>query len=137
MLSSSDKSAKTLSRRLREKGFSESAAAHSLRLLTEKGYLNEDESCRSYAISAVRSKHYGRRRIVEYLVSHGYPTDAAKHAADGIPDEDYRDALVYNIEKKCPDLAELPRAEQQKKIAALVRLGFTPGEIFDAIRKHK
>ncbi len=137
MLSSSDKSAKTLTRRLREKGFSENAASHAVGLLMKKGYLNEDESCRSYALTAVRTKHYGKRRIVEYLVSHGYPTDAAKNAAEEIPDEDYRDALLYNIEHKCPDIAEMPRAKQQKKIAALVRLGFTPGEIFNVIRKPK
>lgn len=133
MLSSSDKSARSLQRKLREKGFSEDAAVHAIEMLKKKGYLNEDESCRSYAISAVRSKHYGKRRIVEYLVSHGYSTNAAKNAAEEIPDEDYRDALIYNIRKKCPDIVSLPRPEQQKKIAALIRLGFTAGEIYKVI----
>lgn len=135
MLSSSDKSARSIEQKLKAKKFSGEAIGNTIALLKKKGYLNEDEACRNYAVSAVRSKHYGRRRIIEYLISHGYPTEAAKNAADEIPDEDYRDALRYNIEKKCPDIGDIPGSECQKKIAALTRLGFSIGEILDEIKE--
>ncbi|MBE6542112.1 MAG: hypothetical protein E7672_06655 [Ruminococcaceae bacterium] len=135
LLSASDKSSRSLERKLKEKGFSAEATSHAVNILKKKGYLNEEESCKNYALSAVRSKHYGKRRIVEYLVSHGYHTDDANAAADGIPDENYRAALIYNIERKCPDIASLTRAEQQKKIAALIRLGFSAGEVIDEIKE--
>lgn len=135
MLSSSDKSAKSIGHKLKEKKFSAEAIDYTIDVLRKKGYLNEDETCLRYALSAVRSKHYGRRRIVEYLISHGYPAESAKAAADEVSEEDYRDALRYNIEKKCPDIADLPGAERQKKIAALTRLGFSVGEILGEIKE--
>lgn len=134
-LTCSDKSAKLIGRKLKEKKFSPESIDRTIAILKKKGYLNEDEACLRYAQSAVRTKHYGKRRIVEYLVAHGYPTDAAKAAADEIPDEEYCGALKYNIEKKCPDIARLTVQERQKKIAVLTRLGFSVGEILDVIKE--
>lgn len=136
ILSMGDKSAKEIRRKLIIKGHSNEAADHAVTFLVSKGYLNEADSCIRIAESAVRTKHYGRRRIVEYLRAHGYETEAANAAADSVPDEDYREALRYQIEKKYPDAGEMDYKARQKAVAALMRQGFSAGEIIEEIKNR-
>ena len=79
------------------------------RFLAEKGYLSA---------------------VVEYVLEklRGY---------DFVNDEEYAEALRYNIEKKCPDFHSLDRNEAQKRINALMRLGFSAGEIIAELKKQK
>lgn len=135
IIGNADRSESEVARRLKQKGFSSTAVEYAVTVLKKHGYLDEDEICVRVAELQLRSKHYGRRRILTYLLSHGYKSEAAEAAVDSIPDEDYADALWYNIKKKFPNISGLDRAEQQKAIASLMRLGFGTGEIFDAIKE--
>jgi len=136
ILSSGDRSAKELVRKLTGKGFSREAAEYTVEFLAARGYLSEESACARIAEAAVRSKHYGKRRVLEYLMSHGYDASAAKNAAEAIPEEDYAEALAYQMEKKYPCAAELTRPEQQKMIAAMMRQGFSAGEVLAYVRKR-
>lgn len=137
ILSSGDRSAKELVRKLTSKGFSHEAAEYTVEFLRERGYFSEESACARIAEAAVRSKHYGKRRVLEYLMSHGYDASAAKNAAEAIPEEDYAEALAYQMEKKYPDAAELTRPEQQKMIAAMMRQGFSAGEVLAYVKEKR
>ncbi len=134
ILSAGDKSAREIRFKLTKKGFSAESADHAVQFLEKKGYLNEEQSCIRIAESAVRSKHYGKRRIIEYLRSHGYSAEASRAAADAIPDEDYREALRYQMTRKYPHANELSRDDRQKMIAAMMRQGFTAGEVIALLK---
>lgn len=130
ILSRGDKSGGAIKRKLYESGISKESAEHAVKLLEKKGYLDEDSQCRRLAEGLLRTKHYGRGRIVSYLISHGYSADKAKAAVSTLEEEDLRDALRYNISKKVTSAAEL-----QKAVASIARLGFSPGEIVSEIRR--
>ena len=137
ILASGDRSAKELTRKLTAKGYSRESAEYAVNFLTEKGYLSEESACVRIAQAAVRSKHYGKRRVLEYLMSHGYDSSAAKNAAESIPEEDYSEALRHQMEKKYPNAALMDRAGQQKMIAAMMRQGFSAGEVLGYVKGKK
>lgn len=130
-----DRSASELLRKLRSKGFSADAAEFTVRVLRKNGYLDEERICARTAEVTLKSKHYGRRRILSYLLSRGYGKSAAQIAVDSIPDEEYAAALEYTMRKKYPDWALLDRTSQQKAVASLMRSGFTTSEIFATVKK--
>jgi len=129
ILTSGDKSASAIIRKLTQKGRSKEAAEYAVELLKKRGYLNEEDACRRIADALVRSKHYGRRRVRDYLISHGYDAKTAENAAKEIPDEEIREALTYHLTRKFRNYAEMPIAERKKATASLMRLGFTYQEI--------
>lgn len=129
ILTNGDKSASAIMRKLTQKGRSKEAAEYAVELLKKRGYLNEEDACRRIADALVRSKHYGRRRVRDYLISHGYDVKTAENAAEEIPDEEIREALTYHLTRKFRNYTELPMAERKKATASLMRLGFTYQEI--------
>ena len=131
-----EKSVRELERKLRGKNLPEDAVKWAIAVLRKNGYIDEDSACARIAESAVSSKHYGRRRVLDYLLSHGYDRASAESAVNAIPEESYRAALMYNIEHKFPAIAEFDIQDRQKAVASLVRLGFTPSEIMDAVKER-
>ena len=129
MLTTGDKSASVIIRKLTRKGRSPESAQYAVELLKKRGYLNEEDACRRIAETLVRSKHYGRRRVRDYLISHGYDLETASLAAGEISDEDIRDALRYHLTRKYRDFSELSVQERKKAAASLMRLGFSWQEI--------
>lgn len=129
ILTNGDKSASAIIRKLTQKGRSKEAAEYAVELLKKRGYLNEEDACRRIAEALVRSKHYGRRRVRDYLISHGYDVRTAESAADSIPEEAVSDALGYHFTRKFRNYRELPLPERKKATASLMRLGFTYQEI--------
>jgi len=137
ILTNGDKSASAILRKLKQKGRSQEAAEYAVELLKKRGYLNETDACRRIAESLVRSKHYGRRRIRDYLISHGYDAKTAEDAVLEISGEDIRDALTYHLTRKFRGYLQMPMDERRKATAALMRLGFTFQEIRDAAHDPK
>ncbi len=137
ILSRGDKSAHELKSKLTHAGISKESAEHAVELLRRRGYIDEDAQCERIAESLLRSKKYGRGRIVTHLISHGYPAECAKNAASSLSEDDIANALQMNIEKKFPDIAEYDPADTKKAVASLMRLGFSSSEIFAEIRRLK
>ena len=135
ILTSGDKSASAILKKLTAKGRSKEAAQYAVDLLKKKGYLNEEEACRRIAETLLRSKHYGRRRIRDYLIAHGYDTANASSAAEELPDEEITAALNHHLTRKFPDYNTLPPDKRKKAAASLLRLGFTFQEIREAVRE--
>lgn len=136
VLSSGDKSTRDLTLKLRRK-FSDEAVDHAVRLMEKRGYLDEAAQCQRIAETAVRTKHHGPGRIKADLAAHGYSGKAADAAVNAIPEEDYADALAYNIDRKFPGIAEMDAADVKKAAASLMRLGFSSGAIFGEIKRRR
>mgnify|MGYP000694708102 CR=1 FL=1 len=100
------------------------------------GYLNDNKACRDTAEMLLKTKHYGRQRIVSYLVSHGFSACDAREAAAELDENELHDALIHNIERKFPDIEEMPRDKQQKAVQSLIRLGFSAGEIIKEVKNR-
>lgn len=139
LLAFSDRSRAALVRRLTERGHSREDALYAADFLEKKGLLDDGEACRRYAQSAVRSKHVGPLRIAAYLMSRGFSAEDAKAAAGSVDPEDYREALLWQIRKKCPALldspGELDAEERGKAMAALMRQGFSADGILTLLRE--
>lgn len=135
IIGGADRSTVEVARKLKAKKFSDEAIKFALSVLKKNGYLNEEANCRRIAEREIRSKHYGKRRILTYLLSHGYENVAAEEAVNSISAEEYRDALRHTVERKFPDIAELDRGDQQKAIASLMRLGFEISDILGVIKE--
>ena len=138
LLSFSDRSRTALIRRLRERGHALPAAEYAVSFLEKKGVLDDGEACLRYALSAVRSKNVGARRIEAYLISRGFSREDAVRAAKSVEPEEYRSALLRRIRKNHPELtadpAALDRSGKQKAMAALLRQGFSADEIRALLR---
>lgn len=134
LLSSSDKSARTLKRRLCEKGISPDAAEDAVEFMVRKGYLNEVRQASAYAHSAVRSKMHGKRRITRDLYGKGYDQSAIRQAVDEISEEEYAAALQKYLDKTLAKSYNVDRDQIRRIAAACERLGHSPS---DAIRYIK
>ncbi len=125
ILQSSAKSRRELARSLKQKKFSDESVKYALKYVTAKGYLDESRDCQSKAERLLRQNHYGPQRISTYLFTHGYDSSAIKTAVAGLDEEEIRAALLYNMERKFPNLKNADRNQRDKAVASLMRLGFS------------
>ena len=133
VLSYSNVSRRALVEKLRFKhriGRDEAEAA--VEYAVRRGFLDETSKACRIAESAVRSKLWGRRRIISDLYAKGYPKETAEEAAGAIPDGAYDDALKKLIDKKAKT-APQDGAEYNKLISSLIRLGHDPSAIKEAL----
>ncbi len=137
LLSLGSKSKREITRKLTSKGFSRESAEHAIKLLEKKGYINDAKSCESIADGLLRSKKYGKDRIVSYLIGHGYSAEDAKAAVSLLEEDDLSAALRHQISRKFPDIAVLPYEKQTKAIKSLMRLGFSYREIKAEIKNMR
>ncbi len=135
ILQRSGKSRRELARLLKIKKFSDDSIKYALKYVLAKGYLDEMRDCQSKAERLLHRNHYGRQRISTYLYTHGYDLDLAKYTAEMLDEDEVHDALVYNIRKKFPWIAEFDRRQREKAVASLIRLGFSTAEILTEIEK--
>jgi regulatory protein len=71
LLAAAPRSRVDLARRLRRKGFSESASERAVERMAELGYLDDAEYARQYAMARTRSKGYGPGRVRLELMKRG------------------------------------------------------------------
>ena len=136
ILSIGRKSKKTLLYKLKNKGFTSEAAEYAVNLLERKGYLCDKNTCRDTAEMLVRTKHYGRMRIISYLCAHGFTREDAGDAVRELDDDVLHDALKYNIDRKFPDIDTMQAAERRKAVQSLMRLGFSTEEIIKEVKNR-
>ncbi len=119
-------SKKSLTLKLRQRGFDAATAAEAVARLDARGYLREDDSARREAERSL-SKGWGARRIEQHLRSRGYSTEATRAAIETL-----NDALQGDLaEQACARLARRKSAappadakERQKLIGYLCRQGY-------------
>lgn len=130
LLSRRDHSEKELLRKLKEKGYSEGAEA-AVERLKQGGYVDDEHFCRLFASELVRLKGYGKRRIEQELYLKGVDREIIGNVLDEISfDSDkLSDIIKRRYLSKMTD-----EKGRQKAFNALLRLGYTYGEIRDALK---
>lgn len=103
-------------------------------IMEERGFIDEFAQAERIAKGYCRRKYWGKKRIMQELLQKGYERDAVFAAVGFITPEEYKSALQTVIERKYPDPPEDKR-EKDKRIAALLRLGYSISEISEAFRE--
>ncbi len=130
LLSRRDHSKKELLQKLREKGYSEGAEV-AVQKLCDSGYVDDERFCRLYASELVRLKGYGKMRVEQELYRKGVDRDIIYNVLEEFSFDS--DALSDIIKRKY--LSKISDEKgRQKAFNSLMRLGYTYGEIRDAIR---
>ena len=128
-----DQSARRLAGKLMAKGVDRDVAAAAVAYLTRKGYIHEESTATLRAEQGVR-KGWGPRRIYEDLRAHGFTESAAEEAMEALSEEDWEENCAAVIRKR---YGEIPydRADRQKLVAALMRLGYDSETVRGAMRR--
>ena len=126
-------SGKRLVEKLRTRGFDFEIATAATEVLTEKGYLREEEGAVREAERGL-AKLWGDRRILADLTAKGYNGGALQYAKARLQAEDSVERCVLLLRKR---RVKTPanEVEARKLFAALVRYGYTPAEIKKALQK--
>ena len=133
LLQYGDRSARRLTFQLTAKGVDRETAEAATAYLSSKGYIREGDTARLRAEQGAR-KLWGPRRIAEDLRAHGFSADAVESALDQLSDVDFGENCAMVIRKKYRTVPD-DRADRQKLIAALVRLGYDVDTARKAMRE--
>lgn len=136
MLSSSDYSRQRLIARLLHYNLPKDICERTADYMIAQGYINEEEQTKRITKFFCVRKHWGKNRIAAELMGRGYDRKVIFASLAIISDEEYYSSLMSYIEKKYPEPAE-DRDEEQKRIAALSRLGYSLSEIKRALAEVK
>ena len=131
LLSRRDHSENELMRKLKEKGYA-IGAEEAIEKLKKSGYVDDERFCRIYAAELVRIKNFGRRRIEQELIRKGVNRDTISVVLEEITFDS--DRLSDIIKKKY--LSKMNDEKSSRKaINALMRLGYSYGEIRDCLKE--
>ena len=115
-------SAGALVKKLRAKGYDLETAEAAVAYMMKKGYLNEEEQAYRLAVLAVGGKYWGRRRVIAYLRSKGYPASVCAVAIARAEEEgeiDFAAAKARLLEKYLGE-----DAAPEEKRALLYKYGY-------------
>ena len=125
-------SAKTLQRKLVQKGYDADAAQRAVDTLSERGYLQEERDAVRMAQQIMR-RGRGMRRILQELRAKGYGERALAAAREALAEEDFVQ-LCCRVARGKMRCRPSDRAESEKLAAYLMRCGFGSTEIREALR---
>lgn len=129
-----DNTAKKLSEKLRQKGFSKEAAAEAVRFCVEKRYINEEDHLRRLMEQLCDRKKYGLRRIRQEVYHKGFAEDTIKAVFDECAAElDFDAAVTERVKKLGADAFYTPE-KKKKQVSSLLRYGFSMDEINRALK---
>ena len=131
LLSYGANSRDALAVKLRRRGYDNQLARRVATELYERGYINENADAEGI-VRACLCRGYGRKRIIMKLRERGYENDVVAEVLAAFEDVDYTANCADMIRKKYKNLPT-ERAELDKLIAAMVRYGYSYGEIKGAL----
>lgn len=134
ILSGGDHSKKQLITKLVRADIDRQYAERAALIMEERAFIDEYAQAERIARMYCHRKYWGKRRIMQELLLKGYEKDAVVSAAGFITPEEYKKALMTVIERKYPSPPE-DKKEKDKRIAALLRLGFSLSEIMEGFRE--
>lgn len=121
ILGAGDNTARTLQRKLRERGFSEEASAYAVSRLTEEGYLKENEMLlRQLAIFAKRM--WGKGKFLPALLAKGFSREEIEAALLQAEEE----GVYRACEVKEALLTRYAPKDEAERRALLYKNGFRP-----------
>lgn len=131
LLSYGANSRHSLALKLRRRGYDKQLAEDVADELYRRGYINECADAEG-VIRACLVRKYGKKRIIMKLHERGYENKVICEAFCAFENVDYTANCAELIRKKYKCLPE-ERAELDKLIGALVRYGYSYGEIKGAL----
>ena len=84
ILSYADNSRRSLCLKLLRKGYSKDTARSAVEECVRLGYIREDEQLKRAVVREANTSLYGRRRIIDKLLSHGYSLGVINEVIDGL-----------------------------------------------------
>ncbi len=133
ILSFGDNNMFSLKVKLMRRGFSPQVADETVRLVSEKGYVRE-ENVAAAEVKKCISKLWGKNRIVAQLRSKGFDSVSIEKAMLLVENTDFAENCYTLAAKKFGSVPEELK-ERQKMAASLARYGYSPDEIKSAMRK--
>lgn len=135
LLAFGDNTAKKLSEKLRQKGFSRDAAAEAVRFCVEKRYIDEEDQLKRLMELLCEKKKYGLRRIRQEVWQKGFSEEIVKsHFEEFAAALDF-DAAVYDRIKRLGADAFSTPEKKKKHVSSLLRYGFSMDEINGALKQ--
>ena len=135
LLAFGDNTAKKLSEKLRQKGFSRDAAAEAVRFCVEKRYIDEEDQLKRLMELLCEKKKYGLRRIRQEVWQKGFSEEIVKSHFEEFAAELDFDAAVYDRVKRLGIDAFSTPEKKKKHISSLLRYGFSMDEINGALKQ--
>ena len=131
LLSRRDHSVKEITDKLTQKGYGQ-YASHVAEKLAEQGYLSDERFAEMYVRELLNLKNYGKKRIRQELIRKGISRDIIENV---ISEAEFSDGRLRElIERKYMRYLDTEKGAQ-KTINALLRLGYSYGEIRDALKE--
>ena len=132
LLSYGANSRSALAIKLRRRGYDRQLCERVAAELYAKGYINESADAEGIVRSCL-ARGYGKKRIVIKLRERGYENEVIARVLDGLDDVDFAESCAALIRKRCGGELPTQRAEYDKLVAAMVRYGYSYGEIKEAL----
>ncbi len=133
ILSYGDNNMFSLKVKLMRRGFSSEVAEKTVHLVSEKGYIRE-ENVAAAEVKKCIAKLWGRQRIVAQLRSKGFDSVSIDKAMLLVENTDFRANCHTLAQKKFGSVPAEPK-ERQKMAASLARYGYSVDEIKFAFKK--
>ena len=135
ILSYTDNTRLTLTKKLRERGFDKYTAEDAAQYLVENGYIDEKRLLGLFVDKLASTKLYGVSRIKSELYKKGFAREVLDEYLDTFMSEvDFEENLKRLLIKKC----DIPRLDEQKYresvYAAMYRYGYAVSDTRAAIK---
>ena len=118
--------------RLRHFGFEDDVCEETADYAVAHGLVREKAQTEHAVDTYLHRKYWGRKRIVAELTARGYAPEVIRDAVAAVPEEEFMRTLASILRRKYDTLPDDPQ-EKQKMILSLLRLGYSAGEIKQAI----
>lgn len=133
ILSFGDNNMFALKVKLMRRGFSSDTAEKTVAMVTQKGYVRE-ENVAAAEVKKCISKLWGRTRILAQLRAKGFDSDSIDRAMLLVENTDFAENCYLLADKKFGYVPDEPN-ERKKMAASLARYGYGPDEIKFAFKK--
>ena len=133
ILSYGENNRKSLIQKLRAKGFSPDVCENIADYMEHRGYIDEKKQIGLLCDTYLRKK-FGKLKIRNELIAKGYRReDVDAYISKELADVNFAENCAYIIENKYYPLPKDPQ-ELAKMMGALMRYGYTLGDIKEAVR---
>jgi regulatory protein len=122
--------------RLASRGFAADAISDAVTRLAGSGALDDGRAAAAFARTSVRVRRRGRDRVLRELEAMGVARDVARRAVENaFADADEPRMIADAIARRRRTRGRLPDGEFRRLRAYLIRQGFAPAAVLDALRK--
>ena len=123
--------ARTLSHKLKMKGYPDEIAEEAVEYLKEKGYIRESDDAFLFAENLALHKSYGKNRIKKEMFAKGFPEDVIRETLECM-EIDFSEVCARRIRSMGGVGIFKNTEEKNKAVSVLMRYGFSYQDIREA-----